>query len=225
MSNKLNMPEASVVQTVNGLGHCIELVAMDPHFHQASVGLFVKGRRFSVWSYSHKEGGHKRLQQIRDSLVATGEFVAVDKITNCADWKEGQVITKPLQFMFTKIVESSPDSPPPTDTISAKDNKTALVFTVTPEIDDDNWVYTVSAEGEAVRKEYRIRAVVGGYMRYGECKRVAPNKFAFPDGKRHEGLARVLLNYARNVSTTETLVSTMESRGQMTTQTLGFSQT
>ena len=90
---------------------------------------------------------------------------------------------------------------------------------------DDKYVYTVTAEGEAPRPQSRIRAVVGGYMRYGECERVAPDSFVFPDNVRHDEMARVLLPFARNVSAIENMLASEELAGQMTTQTLGFSQT
>ena len=47
----------------------------------------------------------------------------------------------------------------------------------------------------------------------------------FSDGKRYDKFARLILPVARNVSATENMLSQNEMQGQMTTQTLGFSQT
>ena len=86
------------------------------------------------------------------------------------------------------------------------------------------YVYTVSARGNAERAEFRIKAAVGGFMRYGECVRVTPESFRFPDGQQHDGFVRLLLPYARNVSAVERMLEAEDMEGQMTTQTLGFSQ-
>jgi hypothetical protein len=91
---------------------------------------------------------------------------------------------------------------------------------------DGKWVYEVAAEGEApaATASMRVKAVVGGFMRYGDCRRVAEDKFAFPCGARHDELARLLIPYARNVSAVEEMLAAADLAGQMTTQTLGFSQ-
>ena len=47
---------------------------------------------------------------------------------------------------------------------------------------------------------------------------------AFRDQKSHDEYVRVLLPYARNVSAVEQIFEANEQAGQMTTQSLGFSQ-
>ena len=42
-------------QKITELGNCIELVSMDPHFHNISVGLFRKGNLLTIFSFSNKE--------------------------------------------------------------------------------------------------------------------------------------------------------------------------
>lgn len=206
-------------------GHCVELVAIDPHFHSISVGLFLKNRIFSVWSYASLPGIEDRMQQIRDRLVAWGEMTASPSVYNQASYRQGKIIERPIKFMFNECVEAALDKPLPSGPISAKDNKTRLTFHVSGEGTDGEHVYVVSAVGDEKRAPMRVKAVVGGYIRYGECKRVAPDRFEFPDGMRHDGLARILLSYAKNVSGTEATLNMQEQQGQMTTQTLGFSQT
>ncbi len=70
----------------------------------------------------------------------------------------------------------------------------------------------------------RIMAVVGGYMRYGECERVGKDRdrFRFKHGERLDRFARLLLPYARNVSAVDNMLEQADLAGQMTTQTLGF---
>ena len=50
------------------------------------------------------------------------------------------------------------------------------------------------------------------------------NKFSFPDGKKYDNFARLILPLARNVSAVEAQLEADEMAGQMNTQTLGFAQ-
>jgi hypothetical protein len=204
-------------------GKCLELVSMDPNFHNISVGLFIKKDILTVWSYSKKEGVESRLNQIRDKMVEFGGLNHLDE-----DFKmtvpKGALIERPLKFLFSKCVEMSPDKKADKGIITAKDNKTKLTFTVSGSQQQDKYIYTVSAEGEHEKPGLRIRAVVGGFIKYGECIRNDVDSFHFPDNNAHEEYIRVLLPYARNVSAVEQMLEASDQAGQMTTQSLGFSQ-
>ena len=41
----------NVSQVRKEFGKCLELVSMDPNFHEISVGLFVKKNILTVWSF------------------------------------------------------------------------------------------------------------------------------------------------------------------------------
>jgi hypothetical protein len=67
--------------------------------------------------------------------------------------------------------------------------------------------------------------VVAGFVRYGEMEKINDTEIAFPCGRRHDELVRVLLPYSRNVSGVESMMADEALRGQMTTGTLGFTPT
>ncbi|KAA1294293.1 MAG: hypothetical protein EGP09_00925 [SAR202 cluster bacterium] len=213
----------NVSQVRKEFGKCLELVSMDPNFHEISVGLFVKKNILTVWSYSKKEGIEDRLNQIRDKMVDFGALERSD-----SDFKlvipEGALIERPLKFLFVKSVEMKPDSKPETGVIQAKDNKSKLTFIIEGSNVDGKYIYKVSASGEHDKPNLRIRAVVGGFIKYGECVKNDNESFIFPDAKSHDEYVRILLPYARNVSAVENMLNANEQAGQMTTQTLGFSQ-
>ena len=50
-SNKFN-----VNNVINRYGRCLELVPIDPNFHNISVGLYAKDQIATVWTFSHKKG-------------------------------------------------------------------------------------------------------------------------------------------------------------------------
>jgi hypothetical protein len=89
-------------------GKCLELVSMDPNFHDISVGLFIKKDILTVWSYSKKDQINDRLNSIRDKMVEFGGLQSLD-----SDYKmripEGALIERPLKFLFSQCVEMSPD--------------------------------------------------------------------------------------------------------------------
>lgn len=211
----------SVKDTIKRLGKCIELISMDPHFHDITVGLFVNNRTLTIWSFSTIPGTDERIRKIRDRIVALGDLESVSGTTNQALVPSGDILIQPMKFMFREAVEKDPDVLP-SGPIEAPDNKSTLIFTVEGGQQDDAYVYTVTARGEAARPESRIKATVGGFMRYGGCERVTPETFRFPDGQQHDGFVRLLLPYARNVSAVERMLEAEEMEGQMTTQTLGF---
>ena len=79
-----------------------------------------------------------------------------------------------------------------------------------------------AATCEAPNPAARLRLVVAGFVRYGEMEKVSDTVVAFPCGRRHDQMLRVLLPYSRNVSGVENMMEAEALRGQMTTGTLGF---
>jgi hypothetical protein len=214
--------KSRVVAEVKRLGSCIELVSLDPHFHDVSVGLFIKNGVMTVSSYSSIDGIKDRIEVIRDRCVRLGDVETVEGTTDQLRLGSDLVLDRALKFMFTAAVEKDPASDPPSGRITTADTKTKLLFVLNGAEEDGQYVYTVSAEGESERAEMRIRAVVGGFMRYSGCVRVDKNKFAFSDGKKYDNFARLVLPLARNVSAVEAQLEADEMAGQMNTQTLGF---
>ena len=216
--------ESRITEKVAKLGHCIELVSLDPHFHEVSIGLFVKNGLLTISSYSVLDGIDARIEQIRDRCVLLGDVEPVEGTTDQLQLISDLYLDRALRFMFIAAVEKDPSAELPTGRITAPDTKTKLTFVIEGAMEDGKYVYTVSAEGQVERAEMRIRAAVGGFIRYSDCERVDKNKFSFPDGKKYDNFARLILPLARNVSAVEAQLEQDEMAGQMNTQTLGFSQ-
>ncbi|MEE8046582.1 MAG: hypothetical protein V3T49_07075 [Dehalococcoidia bacterium] len=216
--------KSRIVEQVKKLGRCIELVSLDPHFNDVTIGLYIKDGLLTVWSYSTIEGIDTRIEQVRDRCVLLGDVEAVEGTTNQLRLRSELNLDRALRFMFTAAVEKDPAVEPPTGRITAPDTKTKLLFVVEGAEEDGKYVYTVSTEGESDKAVMRVRAAVGGFIRYSDCERIDKNKFAFPDGKKYDKFARLILPLARNVSAVEAQLEQDEMAGQMNTQTLGFSQ-
>lgn len=216
--------KSRIVDQVKSLGQCIELVSIDPHFNDVTIGLFIKDGVMTIFSYSTIDGIDARIKQIRDRCVLLGDVEAVEGSTNQLRLISDLQLDRALRFMFTAAVEKDPALELPSGRITAPDTKTKLDFLIDGEQVGDQYIYTVSTEGQAERPERRIMAAVGGFIRYSGCIRVDKNQFSFPDGKRYDNFTRLILPLARNVSAVEAQLEQDEMAGQMNTQTLGFAQ-
>ncbi len=214
--------ENVIAAPLRKLGRCIELVAVDPHFHDITVGLYLRERTLTIHTFAQVEGADTRIAHIRERLCALADVAPVADTSNQASLISREFYDRPLRFAFTEAVEKN--NPIPTGPISVRDTKSRLTFFVTPEEAENGYVYRVTAEGDYARPQMRILAVIGGYMRYGGCERVDRERFRFQHGERLDRFARLLLPYARNVSAVDSMLEQAEMAGQMTTQTLGFAQ-
>jgi hypothetical protein len=211
-------------EVIEKYGQCLDLIGIDPHFREITVGLYLKDDIATIWSFSVLEGVDERIRQIRDLFVTRGGLSPVEGVHNQARFTCGVFHAKPMRFLLRNAVEKDPALPTPDGRITVKDIKSPVTFVVTPSEEGGRWVYTVTAEGESPRAEARVKAVVGGFMRYGDMERIEPTRGSFSCGARHDELLRLLLPSARNVSGSRDAMAAEDMRGQLTTQTLGYSQ-
>ena len=211
-----------VAEKLGEIGSCLELVPMDPHFSNVSVGLYYKDGYCSVWSFSRVRGVEGRLRDIRDQMVRLGGVQPAEGSDNRFIFPCGIIHMRPVKFLLTRAVTRSPDFAHPDGPMTIKDSKSALMLTVAGERKDGRHVYQVSGEGEVRNPALRLRMVVAGFMRYGEMEKVGDTEVAFPCGWRHDELVRLLMPYSRNISAVESMMEAEAVRGQMTTSTLGF---
>ena len=211
-----------VAEVIERYGQCLELIAVDPHFHDISVGLYVKDATATVWTFSRKPGIERRVRKIRDQLVSLGGLVPVDGTPHQVVFPCDHFHVRAAKFLLAKAVEKDPSYRLPEGTISLKDTKSALVLNVTGREVDGGWIYTVTGEGEAPNVPLRLAAVVRGFVRYGEMRKVSDTEVTFSCGHRHDELIHLLLPYARNISAVEDSLQAEALRGQLTTGTAGF---
>ena len=208
-----------VVDVIQRLGRCLELVPLDPNFHDISVSLYEKDGICTVWTYSRKPGVETRIRAIRDQLVALGGLESVDGTHDQATFPCGQIHGRPLKFLAMRAVEREPGYRLPEGRV--KDLRSPLMLGFEASESDGRWTYRITGEGDAPNPGARLRAVTGGYVRYGEMEKVGDG-VAFVCGRRHDELMQLLVPYARNVTGSEDMMAADALRGQMTTGTLGF---
>ncbi|MDP7578219.1 MAG: hypothetical protein QGF12_01585 [SAR202 cluster bacterium] len=214
-----------ILRAIKQYGQCIELVPLDPNFDDISVGLYFKDGVGTIWTFAQNPGVKNRVERIRDQLVALGGLLPVDGAYNQISFSCGELHRRPLRFLIMLAVEKSPDLKPSEGDIEIKDLKSDLILRADPANINGRWIYAIGASGEAKTKPMRIIAVTSGFVRYGEMEKLDKNQVAFTCGQRHDELMRLIISYARNVSGVQDMLEANALRGQMTTGTLGFSQT
>ena len=223
------MPQTAIAQRgqiarkLEEIGNCMELVPMDPNFNNVSVGLYVKGKVLTVWSFSRAAGVQERLRAIRDKMVELGGLAPVEDSDNQLVFPCGIIHERPVKFLLTQAVTKSPDFAYPSGPMTIKDSKSSLTLTATGVSNGSEYAYRVSGEGEARNAALRLRMVMAGFARYGEMDKTSDTDVSFACRQRHDGLVRLLLPYSRNISAVESMLEAEATRGQMTTSTLGFS--
>lgn len=212
----------SVAEVIERYGNCLELVPLDPHFHHISIGVYLKDGVATVWTFSRCEGAQERIRRVRDQIVGLGGLVPVEGTHDKVRFPCDHVHLRPLKFLMMQAVEKDPEYVLPEGVMSVKDTRTPLTLTVAGRAQGGRWVYTVSGAGQAPNVPMRLKAVVGGFVRYGEMQRVSDTEVAFHCGTRHDDLVRLLLPYARNMSAVDQMMEAAAMRGQLTTGTAGF---
>ena len=225
MTSLKNAQRGRVREVIATYGKCMELIPMDPNFHEITVGLYVKDGIGTVWTFSGKPCVEKRVEEIRDQLVELGGMVPVENTHNQAKFPDGEMYDRPLRFLLRQAVEKPYGTRHPEGRVEIKDLRSPLQIIATPEEVDGRWIYRVTAEGEYKNPKMRVRAITQGFVRYGEMEKVDVDAVTFPHGGRRDELIRLVLPYARNVTGTADMLEAEALRGQMTTGTLGFAQT
>lgn len=225
MTGLKNAKRGRVREVIDAYGKCMELISMDPNFHDITVGLYVKEGIGTVWTFSERCGVRNRIEQIRDQLVELGDMIPVQGTHNQATFPDGEMYDRPLRFLLRQAVEKPYGTRHPEGRIEVKDLRSPLQIIATPEQVEGRWVYRVSTEGEYKNPRVRVRAITQGFVRYGEMEKTGDDTVSFPHGGRRDALVRLVLPYARNVTGTSDMLEAEALRGQMTTGTLGFSQT
>ncbi len=225
MTETKTWSELRVTEVIEQYGQCLELVSIDPHCNDITVALYSKQGVLTVWTYSRKPGVEDRIRAIRNQLIALGGLAPMPGTDNQAKFPCGTFHRRLLKFLMMQAVEKPPNYTVPGGEMTIKDTKTPLTLTVLGEKIEDRWIYQLSATGEAPNLPLRLRAVVAGFMRYGEMEKVGDTAVSFSCGHRHDQLVRVLLPYSRNISAVEDMMETAALRGQLTTGTAGFTPT
>ena len=146
MTSLKNAKRGRVLEVIAKYGKCMELISMDPNFHEITVGLYFKDGTGTVWTFSGRPGVEKRVEEIRDQLVGLGDMVPVEGTHNQARFPDGEVYVRPLRFLLRQAVEKPFGTRHPDGRIEIKDLRSPLQVIATPEQAEGRWISLFDGE-------------------------------------------------------------------------------
>lgn len=180
------------------IGRRIELVPMDPHFHDISVGLYcqekVDGPAYLVHTYSGIDGIEGRMAFIINAMCVLGgmEKTADGFLQFPCRQAHGLAIKR----IFLEACKLSPGDVLEPRPLHILDKKTGLDIHVTSQGDG---IYQVTAEGEAKDKDRRISFIAGGLVKLIHLEDQSVDTVAFGCAYAHDEMVGLLLVRAPNV--------------------------
>jgi hypothetical protein len=190
----------SALSVRSDLGHRVELVSMDPHFGDISVGLYVRdsveGSIGTVHSYSHRPGTVQRTAAIARTMCELGGLVAVDDTEvrfACATWHGAAA-----KRLFIEACKHDPTVPTVLSSLEARDARSGQLIRVVPGV---GGAYEVLAEDVTDEVASRAPAIARAMAKLAELETRCedPPTVAFPCGVRHDELIGLLLRRAQNL--------------------------
>ena len=184
------------------LGRRIELVPMDPHFHNISIALYRQeagdGPVFQVHSYSNREGARQRLEFVARAMAILGGLEPVLGETRKLRFPCGVEHSFACRRVFLeacKLDPTQPVEPRPLHILDKKSNRTITVSS------QGKGVYLLAADGEELDKASRIEAVANGLLKLGQMQVGVSGRdsVTFDCGQAHDALVGLLLVRALNV--------------------------
>ncbi len=182
------------------IGHRVELVPMDTHFHEITLALYQQmvgvQPQYVVHSYSAVADTPQRLEAVSASMRVLGGMETATE--NRLRFPCGAEHLLGVRRLFLESCKVPPDVEPQQRPLQIFDKKSGLQVTVSKL---GNGGYRVAAETddehEAVDK--RLSAIAGGLVKLGQLAATDTLEIAFGCGQDHDALLGLLLVRALNV--------------------------
>ncbi len=184
------------------IGRRIELVPMDPFFHNIAIGLYLQRREqcveFLAHTYSRREGAEQRMESIAKAMTILGGMEFVSGVPRLLRFPCGVDHKRACRRVFLEACKLDLKNPVTVRPLSILDKKSNRNITA---ISLGRGIYQLTADGAEQEKSNRIEAVVGGLIKLGEMQSTADNSdhVAFSCGQTHDALVGLLLIRALNV--------------------------
>lgn len=186
-------------QTQN-IGKRIELIPMDPHFHDISMGLYLReadeATEFLVHTYSFIKGARDRIGNVIRGMERLGSMdVTPDGLLQFSCGSQHQLACKRLFLEVCKLDLKKIVDIWPLEILDKKSGRNIFVNNL------GEGIYQVLADGDEKGRERRVGVVINGLMKLGEMLGVEghPDQVAFDCGHSHDALVGLLLVRAPNV--------------------------
>jgi hypothetical protein len=181
------------------LGSRIELLSMDPHFQDITIGLYQRSRggapEYLVHSYSGVMGTRERLDFLIQAMAALGDLVLENGWLHFPCGVGHQLAVRRVFLEACKIPPGADLTPKPLTIFDKKTEHTITATSLTPGL------YEVSADAPQDKSASRVDNITSGLKKLAEIEFVAgePHRVMFACRWPHDALIGLLLPRALNV--------------------------
>ncbi|MCY3742098.1 MAG: hypothetical protein OXH00_13870 [Candidatus Poribacteria bacterium] len=195
------------MRRVVDIGRRIELIPIDPHFHDITIGLYrqqtvdaTTGKDFPVFlvhTYSQISGAAERIESVIKAMQTLGGMLRTpDGLLYFACNSAHEAACRRVFLEACKLTSATFVEPRPLNILDKKSKLTIIVDS------SGKGIYRVTAESEGRGAARRVSAIAGGLMKLGEMESIeTDNKdtVAFACAQSHDALIGLLLMRAPNV--------------------------
>ncbi len=198
-------------QTID-IGTRIELVPMDPHFRDITIGLYSQDHDgapvYRVHTYSGRAGADQRIAFVTNGMAVLGGMVQTpDGLLRFPCGEAHELACRRVFLEACKLASGGELKARP---LTIVDRKSGLNIRVSRAGSGE---YRVEAEGEGRDAARRISAIAGGLAKLGEMQSLSPDTVLFSCGYDHDAVVGLLLVRAPNVRAAVREQETSGARG------------
>jgi hypothetical protein len=181
------------------LGGRIELVSMDPHCADITIGLYEQSPggapEYVIHSYSGLPEAHARLDAIRHAMQILGGLELSQGRMRFHCGARHQLAMRRTFLEACKMAPALAVEPRPLTVLDKKINTQVSVRSL------GDGTYELTADGPPEASASRLEAIAGGYRKLAEVEFVSgePYRFHFACNQPHDALVGLLLSRALNV--------------------------
>lgn len=184
------------------LGRRIELVAMDPHFHDITVALHRAvdadgGPAYDIHSYSTREGARERLAGIVAAMQEVAGMEPAPESPLRVRFACGEAHEQATKRAFIEACKLDPGQPLEPRPMELYDKKTDATIRVIPE---GGGLYRATADADGAKVVRRVATMAGGLAKLAGMEQIPASidQVRFACGHDHHLLVAMLLKLALN---------------------------
>ena len=186
------------------LGERLELVSMDPHFHDISISLYCDtgeggASGFLAHSYSGKEGAAERLGFVMRAMAVMGGMGPAPGQSDRLAFACGAAHKAAVKRLFLEACKRATGAEVAAQPMRVYDKKNDLTIDATAVGDGRYRIAAAGSEGND-KAAQRVDGVTRGLIKLAELEPGAePGEVRFPCGFSHDELVGLLIGRALNV--------------------------
>lgn len=202
---------------ITPIGRRVELVSMDPHFHDISIALYRQdtgdgAAGYLVHTYSGRDGAAGRIARVVAAMTAMGGMEPVPGDGRLLRFACGRAHQFACRRLFLEACKLDPDAPleaKPLELFDKKAEQTILAHS------SGGGAYRLAIKGNGANGAERAAVVARGLVKLAELDSAEdrPYQVTFACGHAHDALIGLLMGRALNVRAALREVEERAARG------------